>query len=157
LPDRRYAVILWRKSGSKPKPFPTRLAAKQDVPEEMMGLKIMIVDDTMFMRQVLRGIVEEEEGWTVIGEAVNGEDAVRKYQECLPDITTMDIVMPLKSGIEALCEIIAFDSKAKVVMCTALGQEGLVKEARKAGAQGYILKPFDPLKVKEVIRKVAGV
>jgi two-component system chemotaxis response regulator CheY len=121
----------------------------------MMGLKIMIVDDTMFMRQVLRGIVEEE-GWTVIGEAVDGADAVRKYQEYLPDITTMDIVMPLKSGIEALSEIIAIDNRAKVVMCTALGQEGLVKEAQQAGARGYILKPFDPQKVKEVLRKVAG-
>jgi two-component system chemotaxis response regulator CheY len=136
--------------------FPNRLAEKQDIPEEMMGLKIMIVDDTMFMRQILRGIVEEE-GWTVIGEAVDGADAVRKYQEYLPDITTMDIVMPLKSGIEALSEIIAIDNKAKVVMCSALGQEGLVEEARKAGARAYILKPFDPLKVKEVIRKVAGV
>jgi two-component system, chemotaxis family, chemotaxis protein CheY len=133
----------------------TLLAAKHAVPEELMGLKIMIVDDTMFMRQILRGIVEEE-GWTVIGEAANGEDAVEKYRECLPDITTMDIVMPLKSGIEALSEIIAIDRGAKVVMCTALGQEGLVEEARKAGARGYILKPFDPLKVKEVIRKVAG-
>jgi len=120
-----------------------------------MGLRIMIVDDTMFMRQILRGIVEEE-GWIVIGEAVDGADAVQKYRECLPDITTMDIVMPLKSGIEALSEIIAIDNRAKVVMCTALGQEGLVKEAQQAGARGYILKPFDPQKVKEVIRKVAG-
>ena len=120
-----------------------------------MGLKILIVDDTMFMRHLLRGIVEEE-GWTVVGEAVDGEDAVRKYLELLPDITTMDIVMPLKSGIEALNEIIAVDGKAKVVMCSALGQEGLVEEARKAGARGYILKPFDPEVVKEKIRDVAG-
>src|SRR5208337_5135552 len=103
----------------------------------MMGLKIMIVDDTMFMRQILRGIVEEE-GWIVIGEAVDGADAVQKYRECLPDVTTMDIVMPLKSGIEALSEIMAIDGKAKVVMCSALGQEALIEEARKAGAQGYI-------------------
>jgi two-component system chemotaxis response regulator CheY len=122
-----------------------------------MGLKVMIVDDTQFMRHMLRGIVEEEEGWTVIGEAVNGEDAVRKYREYLPDITTMDIVMPLKSGIEALSEIIALDKKAKVVICSALGQEGLIEEARKAGARGYIIKPFDPSKVKEVIRKIAGI
>jgi two-component system chemotaxis response regulator CheY len=121
-----------------------------------MGLKIMIVDDTLFMRHMLRGIVEEE-GWTVIGEAVNGEDAVLKYQEYHPDITTMDIVMPLKSGIDALSEIIAIDKKAKVVMCSALGQESMIEEARKAGARGYIIKPFDPLKVKEVIRKIAGI
>ena len=120
-----------------------------------MGLKVMIVDDTLFMRHMLRGIVEEE-GWTVIGEAANGEDAVRKYLEYLPDITTMDIVMPVKSGIEALSEIIALDKKAKVVICSALGQEGMIEEARKAGARGFITKPFDPSKVKEMIRKIAG-
>jgi two-component system, chemotaxis family, chemotaxis protein CheY len=120
-----------------------------------MSLKIMIVDDTLFMRHLLRGIVEEE-GWTVVGEAVNGVEAVQKYRECLPDVTTMDIVMPLKSGIEALSEIVAFDRKAKVLMCSALGQESLVEEAKKAGARGYILKPFDPQRVKDVIRKVAG-
>ena len=109
-----------------------------------MSLKILIVDDTLFMRHLLRGICEEE-GWTVVGEAVNGVEAVQKYRECLPDVTTMDIVMPLKSGIEALSEIVAFDRKAKVLMCTALGQESLVEEARKAGARGYILKPFDPI------------
>ncbi len=121
-----------------------------------MGLKVMIVDDTLFMRHVLRGIVEEE-GWTVVGEAGDGVAAVQKYQECLPDITTMDIVMPLKSGIEALTEIIAIDKKARVIMCSALGQEGLIEEARKAGARGYIMKPFDPATVKTVIKKVAGI
>ena len=120
-----------------------------------MGLRILIVDDTLFMRHVLRGIVEEE-GWTVVAEAANGVEAVEKYRECLPDITTMDIVMPLKSGIEALNDIIAFDGKAKVVMCSALGQEGLVEESRKSGALGYILKPFEPDMVIEEIRKVAG-
>ncbi len=134
-----------------PKPtFPSEIT----LPEELMGLKIMIVDDAMFMRQVLRGIVEEE-GWTVIGEAVDGADAVRKYQEWLPDITTMDIVMPLKSGIDALSEIIALDRNAKVIICSAMGQEGLLEEARNAGARGYIKKPFDPETVKRVIRQIA--
>ena len=121
-----------------------------------MGLKIMIVDDTLFMRHVLRGIVEEE-GWTVVGEAANGDEAVSKYRELLPDITTMDIVMPLKSGIDALSEIIANDNNAKVVMCSAMGQEALLEEARNAGARGYIVKPFDPATVKSVIRQIAGI
>jgi two-component system chemotaxis response regulator CheY len=120
-----------------------------------MGLKVLIVDDTMFMRHMLRGIIEEE-GWITIGEAANGEEAVQKYRECLPDITTMDIVMPLKSGIEALSDIIREYPDAKVIMCSALGQEGLVEEARRAGAKGYILKPFDPENVKEVIRNIAS-
>ena len=120
-----------------------------------MGLKVLIVDDTMFMRHLLRGIIEEE-GWTVVGEAANGVEAVEQYRDCLPDITTMDIVMPLKSGIEALNDIMTMDAKAKIVMCSALGQEGLVEEARKSGALGYILKPFDPEMVIEELSKVAG-
>ncbi|HEX9023847.1 MAG TPA: response regulator [Geobacteraceae bacterium] len=119
-----------------------------------MGLKILIVDDAMFMRKVLRGIVEEE-GWTVIGEAADGVEAVHRYLELLPDITTMDIVMPLKSGIDALTEIIATDRNAKVIICSAMGQEGLLEEARTAGARGYIKKPFDPDTVKRVIRQIA--
>jgi two-component system chemotaxis response regulator CheY len=120
-----------------------------------MSLRIMIVDDTLFMRHVLRSIATEE-GWTVVGEAVNGIEAVQLYREHRPDVTTMDIVMPLKSGIEALADIIAFDRDARIVMCSALGQESLVEEARRAGARGYIVKPFDPSKVKEVIKKVAA-
>ncbi len=120
-----------------------------------MGLRIMIVDDALFMRTLLRGILEEE-GWEVAGEAADGAEAVLKYFELRPDITTMDIVMPKKSGIEALTEIIMLDGSAKVVMCTAMGQESLVDEAKRAGARGYIIKPFDPQRVKGVIRKVAG-
>ena len=120
-----------------------------------MNLTIMIVDDALFMRTLLRGILEEE-GWQVIAEAADGAEAVIKYQEFHPDITTMDIIMPKKSGIEALREITDQDKQAKVVMCTAMGQESLVDEARQAGAKGYIIKPFDPLRVKTIIRKVAG-
>ena len=120
-----------------------------------MNLKIMIVDDALFMRTLLRGILEEE-GWQVVAEAADGAEAVTRYQEVHPDITTMDIIMPKKSGIEALREITDLDKHAKVVMCTAMGQESLVDEARQAGAKGYIIKPFDPLRVKTIIRKVAG-
>jgi len=120
-----------------------------------MGLRIMIVDDALFMRTLLRGILEEA-GWEVVAEASDGTEAVVKYFEARPDITTMDIVMPKKSGIEALTEIALLDPGAKVVMCTAMGQESLVDEAKLAGARGYIIKPFDPERVKSVIRKVAG-
>ena len=120
-----------------------------------MGLKILIVDDALFMRNLLKGILEEE-GWQVVGEAGDGVEAVQKYKELRPDVTTMDIVMPLKSGIEALSEIVTFDRGAKVIVCSAMGQESLVKEAQLAGAKGYILKPFDAKRVKEVIKKVAN-
>jgi two-component system, chemotaxis family, chemotaxis protein CheY len=123
--------------------------------EEVMSLRILIVDDALFMRTLLRGILEDE-GWEVVGEASDGAEAVEKYQELRPDVTTMDIVMPKKSGIEALTEITRLDRNAKVVMCTAMGQESLVDEAKRAGARGYIIKPFDPQRVKSIISKVAG-
>jgi len=121
-----------------------------------MGLRVMIVDDALFMRTLLRGILEEE-GWEIVAEAADGADAVIKYHDARPDITTMDIIMPKKSGIEALAEITRMDKNAKVVMCSAMGQDSLVAEARQAGALGYIIKPFDAEKVKEVIRKIAGI
>ncbi len=118
-----------------------------------MALKILIVDDALFMRTLLRGILEEE-GWEVVGEAADGADAVVKYQQLRPDVTTMDIVMPKKSGIEALAEIMEIDDQARVVMCSAMGQEALVEEAKMAGARGYIIKPFDPQQVKITIRSI---
>ncbi len=118
-----------------------------------MSLRIMVVDDTLFMRQLLRGIIEEE-GWEVVGEAADGSEAVEKYRELRPDVTTMDIVMPEKNGIEALAEIMDFDSSARVLVCSALGQESLVAEAKQAGAGGYLVKPFDPQQVKIAIRNV---
>lgn len=118
-----------------------------------MGLKILIVDDAMFMRNMLKDIFTRA-GHEVTGEAANGADAVEMYKKLRPDMMTMDIVMPLKSGIEALREIIAFDSGATVVMCSAMGQDALVMEAVQAGARDFIVKPFKEDRVLEVVNKV---
>jgi two-component system chemotaxis response regulator CheY len=91
----------------------------------------------------------------VVGEATNGNEVVEKFRELKPDITTMDIVMPLKSGIEALQEITKDCQDAKVVMISALGQDSLVIEALEAGARDFIVKPFKPDKVIEVMKKVS--
>jgi two-component system chemotaxis response regulator CheY len=104
---------------------------------------------------MLRGILEEA-GCEIIAEAADGMEAVAKYREFRPDITTMDIIMPVKNGIEALSEIIAFDSNARVIMCSAVGQESLVHAAQAAGALDFIIKPFNPERVTEVIKSVAG-
>jgi two-component system chemotaxis response regulator CheY len=126
-----------------------------DKVEDGMGLKVMVVDDALFMRNMLRGILEEA-GCEIIAEAADGMEAVAKYLEFRPDITTMDIIMPVKNGIEALSEIIAFDSNARVIMCSAVGQESLVRAAQAAGALDFIIKPFNPERVTEVIKRVAG-
>ncbi len=121
-----------------------------------MSLKVLIVDDASFMRTMLKDILVSG-GFDLAGEAMDGIEAVQKYKELKPDIVTMDIVMPLKSGIDAVKEIIALNKEARIIMCSALGQESLVLEAINAGAKDYIIKPFDPDKVIEMVKKVAGV
>ena len=118
-----------------------------------MTARVLIVDDALFMRTMLRNIFVES-GFEVVGEAGNGNEAVEKYRELAPDLTTMDIVMPERNGIEALKQIVALDPRARVVMCSALGQESLIIEALDAGARDFIVKPFKPAKVVEVAQKV---
>lgn len=120
-----------------------------------MAVRVLIVDDALFMRNMLRGILEEE-GYEIVAEAADGAEAVARYREVHPDITTMDIIMPVKNGIDALAEIRALDAGARVVMCSAVGQESLVQAAQQAGAVDYILKPFNPDRVREVLKRVTG-
>jgi two-component system chemotaxis response regulator CheY len=114
---------------------------------------ILIVDDTLFMRTLLKNILFSG-GHTIAGEAANGEEAVAKYKELKPDLVTMDVVMPKVNGIEALKAIKQMDPAARVIMCTAVGQEQMVKLAIKTGAKGYIVKPFQAPKVLEEVKNV---
>ena len=116
---------------------------------------ILIVDDTLFMRTLLKNILFSG-GHTIVGEAENGEEAIAKYQELKPDLVTMDVVMPKKNGIEALQGIREIDPNARVIMCTAVGQEQMVKLAVKSGAKGYVVKPFQAPKVLEEVKNVLG-
>jgi two-component system chemotaxis response regulator CheY len=118
-----------------------------------MAARVLIVDDALFMRTMLRNIFVES-GFEVVGEAGNGNEAIERHRELRPDLTTMDIVMPERNGIDALKAIIAADPGARVVMCSALGQESLIIEALEAGARDFIVKPFKPAKVVEVAQKV---
>ena len=120
-----------------------------------MGLKVLIADDALFMRNLLKDILTKV-GYSVVAEATNGEEAVALYRKHQPDLVTMDIVMPLKSGIEALEEIIKEDPYARIVMCSALGQESLVLEAVQAGAKDFIVKPFKEERVVEVVKRICG-
>ena|SRR3972149_6888257 len=122
-----------------------------------MPYKILIVDDAAFMRNMIKDVFESMPGFSVIGEASNGIEAVEKYKALHPDLVTMDIVMPLKSGIEATKEITSVDREAKIIMCSALGQESLVMEAVEAGARDFIVKPFKAEKVQEVVNRVLGI
>jgi two-component system chemotaxis response regulator CheY len=123
-----------------------------------MAVKVLIVDDAMFMRnmiaEIFNGKKYKEEDYHVVAEAENGIEAVEKYKEHNPDIVTMDIVMPEMTGIEALKEIMGMDSGANVIMCSALGQDSLVMEALDAGAKDFIVKPFQPEKVLDVVTRI---
>jgi two-component system chemotaxis response regulator CheY len=119
----------------------------------MTKTRVLVVDDAIFMRNMLKDIFSDEH-YEIVGEAANGVEAVDRYKELQPDLTTMDIVMPFKSGIEATKEILAFDKNALVIMCSALGQESLVMEAIEAGAADFVVKPFKPDDVHRVVQKV---
>ena len=106
-----------------------------------MDKKILLVDDAAFMRMLIRNTLTTN-GYTNILEAADGEIAVSTYSAEKPDLVIMDITMPNKTGIEALKEIKAMDPGAKVVMCSAMGQEAMVVEAIKLGALDFIVKPF---------------
>ncbi|MBQ9990310.1 MAG: response regulator [Lachnospiraceae bacterium] len=118
-----------------------------------MGLSVLICDDAVFMRMMLKNILEQH-GYNIVGEAVNGADAIEKYKALKPDIVTMDITMPDMNGIEAVKGIRAFDPKAKIVMCSAMGQQALVIEAIQAGASDFIIKPFHADRVMEAMHSI---
>jgi two-component system chemotaxis response regulator CheY len=113
---------------------------------------VLVTDDAMFMRLMLKDILTKH-GFEVVGEAENGVQAIQKYKELKPDLVTMDIVMPEMDGITAVKSIMTSDPNAKIIMCTAMGQQALVIEAMGAGAKDFIIKPFSPAKVVETLRK----
>ena len=115
--------------------------------------RILVADDASFMRQMIREIVEME-GHEVVAEASDGIEAIEQFKNHHPDVVTMDIVMPRRSGIDAVKAILEFDPTARVVMCSALGQETLVTEALQAGARDFIVKPFKPDSVVDTLKKV---
>ncbi len=120
-----------------------------------MPQRVLIVDDALFMRKLLRDIFTAA-GWEVAGEAEDGQEALQRYRELKPDLVTLDIVMPQRSGIEALQDIIAADQDAVVIMCSALGQESMVMEAIQNGARDFIVKPFQAEQVLEVVKRTLG-
>jgi two-component system chemotaxis response regulator CheY len=116
---------------------------------------VLVVDDASFMRSMIRDIFARGP-FVITGEGENGVEGIRLYRELRPDLTTLDIVMPEMDGITALREIVRLDPAAKVVMCSALGQEALIAEAIEAGASDFIVKPFQPGRVLKVAQSVLG-
>jgi two-component system chemotaxis response regulator CheY len=114
---------------------------------------VLICDDAAFMRSLLTDILGNA-GFDVVGEAKTGTEAVTKFRELRPDLVTMDILMPELGGIDAVREIVSFQPTARVLMCSAIGQQALVLEAIRAGARDFIVKPFQPSRVLEAVQRV---
>ena len=117
-----------------------------------MSRRVLIVDDAIFMRMKLKDILEKN-GFQVVAEAQNGIEAIEKYKAEMPDLVTMDITMPEMDGITTLKAIRQMDPKAKVIMCSAMGQQTMVMDAIQAGAMDFIVKPFDNDRVIESLNK----
>ena len=120
-----------------------------------MAKNILIVDDAALMRMMIKDILTKN-GYNVIGEAENGAKAFEKYNELKPDLVLMDITMPEVDGIAALKKIKGADPNALIIMCSAMGQQAMVIEAIQGGAKDFIVKPFQPDRVLEAVKKVIG-
>ena len=118
-----------------------------------MSTKVLIADDATFMRMMIKSIITKQ-GYEVVGEAENGKQAVDLYFETTPDLVTMDITMPEMDGIEAVQAIMAKAPDAKIIMCSAMGQQSMVMEAIQAGAKDFIVKPFQPDRIMQALEKV---
>jgi len=120
-----------------------------------MNNTVLVCDDAVFMRTMIGDILTQA-GLEVVGEAESGAQAVERYMALRPDLVTMDIIMPEMGGIEAVRAITGFDPQARVLMCSAMGQQSLVAEAIQAGAKDFVVKPFQPSRVLEAVQRVLG-
>jgi len=118
-----------------------------------MSVNILVVDDAKFMRVSIKNMLEKAD-YKVIAEAENGREALKKYKSEEPDLVTMDITMPEKDGLEATRDILNYDSEASIIMVSAMGQQKIVIEAIEAGAQDFVVKPFDEKRVLEAAKNV---
>jgi two-component system chemotaxis response regulator CheY len=116
-----------------------------------VGIDVLIVDDLQFIKLVLREVIEKA-GFRLVGEAANGEEAVELYQDKRPDVVLMDITMPKMDGLSALKQILKLDPQARIIMCSALGQQNLIVQALQLGAKDFIVKPFREERVVAAIK-----
>ncbi len=118
-----------------------------------MSHTVLVCDDAIFMRTMISDILSQA-GYEVVGEAETGTQAVERFKDLNPDLVTMDIVMPDMGGIDAVREIVKIAPNARILMCSAMGQQALVVEAIQAGAKDFVVKPFQPSRVLEAVQRV---
>jgi len=121
----------------------------------MKTLTFVIADDAIFMRNLLKKMIGEVDGYTILGEAGNGYEAIEQAKRHKPDIMTLDITMPEMDGIKAIGEILRVSPHTRIIMVTAMGQQGMVIEAIKLGARDFVIKPFEKSRVLQAIKNVS--
>jgi two-component system chemotaxis response regulator CheY len=121
-----------------------------------MAIRVLVVDDLPFMREAIRDILQTA-GIHVAGEAENGKQMIYRYAALEPDVVLLDITMPVMDGITALRKLLRFDPKARVVMCSALGEQSMILKAIQIGAKDFIVKPFKSQRVVSAVSKVMGI
>jgi len=122
--------------------------------EDMKEITFVIVDDAVFMRTIIRKMIEQVEEYKVLGEASNGQDAIEAAEKFQPDIMTLDITMPELDGIQAVPEIMKVSPKTRIIMVSAMGQQSMVIEAIKMGAKDFVIKPFEKSRVYQAVKNV---
>jgi two-component system chemotaxis response regulator CheY len=120
-----------------------------------MAKRILIADDLSFIRMLQKEVLSEG-GYQIVGEAANGREAVEKYRELSPDVVILDITMPEMNGLAAMQEILAMDARARVLICSAIGQQSVIVEAIQAGAKDFIVKPFKPERLAAAIARAVA-
>lgn len=123
----------------------------------MQKLTFCVVDDAVFMRTLLKKMIEEVDGYTVVGEGSNGYDAIDLAKLYQPDVMTLDITMPDLDGLNAIEDILKFSPETKIIMVSAMGQQAMVIEAIKLGARDFVVKPFEKDRVLQAIKNVMNV
>lgn len=120
----------------------------------MKNYTFVVIDDAIFIRTILKKMIEETENYTVVGEGGNGYEAIEQAKKKQPDILTLDITMPDMNGIDSVKEILRVSPKTKIIMISAMGQQSMVIEAIKYGARDFVVKPFEKSRVMQAIKNV---
>jgi two-component system chemotaxis response regulator CheY len=120
----------------------------------MKKLTFVVVDDAVFIRTVLKKMIEEVDGYTVVGEGSNGYEAIEQAKKHQPDVMTLDITMPEMDGIEAVKGVLKVSSKTSILMISAMGQQSMVIDAIKLGAKDFVVKPFEKSRVLQAIKNI---
>lgn len=122
----------------------------------MKNLRFVVVDDAIFMRTLLKKMIEEEAGYIIVGEGSNGFEAIEQAKRNKPDVMTLDITMPDMDGVKAIEKVLEYSPDTKIIMVSAMGQQSMVIDAIKLGARDFVIKPFEKSRILQAVRNATS-